>query len=190
MLIRAPRREVGFSLIEISIVLAILALVLTFGVPSFVEWSQNTQIRATTESIQSGLQFARSEAVRRNTGIEFKLSNNMGTAGGTGWTVAPVSSPNNPIQSKPDRESSSRIVVTSTPSGADMITFDGTGRAWTNKAGKNNDGTDFLTRVNVDSSGIDASKTRELSIMIDAVGGRIRMCDPNVSTTGDPRKCS
>jgi len=189
MLSHQDFNQTGFNLIEVVIVLAIIAVILTFGLPGFRDWSQNTQIRSTAESIQSGLQSARSEAVRRNVGVEFSLSGNLGSAGGTGWTIAQVNSPTVAIQSKPDNESSSRVVVTTVPSGADMITFDGTGRAWTGNAGKNRDGTAFLTRINIDSNGMSAAESRDLSIVIDAVGGRIRMCDPNVSTTGDPRVC-
>lgn len=176
----------GFSLIELMIVVAIFSLVLLFGLPGFSEWSQNTQIRATAESIQSGLQVARNEAVRRNLRVEFRLSDNIPGQGATGWSVWSVN-PSAQLQVKPDNESSSRITVTALPNGADRITFDGSGRTPTGVT-TNADGTAFLTQINIDSAGLGATQSRDLRITL-GVGGLIRMCDPNVSTSGDPRKC-
>ena len=181
-------RQSGLSLIELMVVLAILAIVAFFGLPGFSEWAQNTQIRATTESLHSGLQLARSEAVRRNTGVEFRLSQSLGNQGATGWTVIQVNG-TSAIQSKPDQESSARIVVTTQPADADMITFDGTGRGWAVNNGKNRDGTNFITQINIDSAALSSAKSRNLRIDISALGGQIRMCDPNVTESSDPRKC-
>lgn len=186
MLTLPYRNERGASLIEVAIVLVVIALTLSFGLPSFTEWSQNTQIRATAESLQSGLQTARTEAVRRNMRIEFRLSDKIGTAGGTGWSIWSVT-PSASIQSKPDAEGSYRIVV-STPSDnlTDRITFDGSGRTPTGTT-TNADGSNFLSQIDVKSSTV--GTTRNLRLII-STGGLIRMCDPNDSIpTGDPRKC-
>lgn len=183
---RSPRGNRGFTLIELAIVVAIIAIVLTFGLPGFAEWSQNTQIRATAESIQSGLQTARYEAVRRNMRIEFRLSGNIGDEGATGWSIWTVS-PSAQIQSKPDREGSYRIVVTTPNTNAtERITFDGTGRT---PAGvlTNADGTAFLTTINITSAAV--SSPRNLRLLISS-GGMVQMCDPDPAiATGDPRKC-
>jgi len=176
----------GVSLIEMAIAMTVFAITLAYGLPSFMEWTQNSQLRTVAESVQSGLQLARSEAVRRNARVEFKLSDNVGAAGATGWTVRLVST-GAIVQSKPDSESSATVVITATPSGVDTVTFEGTGRRLINPA-TNADGSAFLTSVAVDSSTLSAANSRDLRVVIGA-GGQVRMCDPNVSTTGDPRKC-
>ena len=176
----------GVTLIEMAITITVIAITLAYGLPSFMDWLQNSQLRTVAESVQSGLQLARSEAVRRNARVEFKLSDNVGVAGATGWTVRLVSN-GETVQSKPDGESSAAIAITTTPSGTDTVTFEGTGRRLINPA-TNVDGSAFLEVVGVDSTTLAAAASRELSVVIGA-GGQIRMCDPNVSTTGDPRKC-
>ena len=57
----------GFSLIELIVVLAVLAILLAAGASNFSVWMTNSRIRTTAESIQNGLQMARAEAVRRKT---------------------------------------------------------------------------------------------------------------------------
>lgn len=183
---RQPRNNRGFTLIEVAIVMVIIAIVLTFGLPGFAEWSQNTQIRATVESIQSGLQTARYEAVRRNTRIEFRLSGNIGNEGATGWSIWTVT-PSAEIQSKPDREGSRRIVVTTPNANAtERITFDGTGRTPAG-AVANADGTAFLTTINITSPAVSAPRNLRLLV---SPGGMVQICDPNPNiAAGDPRRC-
>lgn len=186
MLNGTQKPQHGATLIEVAITMTVLAITAAYGLPGFMDWIQNSQLRTVAESVQSGLQLARSEAVRRNARVEFKLSDNVGAAGATGWTVRLVST-GATVQSKPDGESSAAIAITATPSGADTVTFEGTGRRLINPA-TNADGSAFLEGVGVDSTTLSAAESRELSVVIGA-GGQIRMCDPNVSTTGDPRKC-
>jgi type IV fimbrial biogenesis protein FimT len=179
MLIRQRHGEQGFSLIEVSIVMVIIAVVLMFGVPGFAEWSQNTQIRATAESIESGLQSARAEAIRRNVRIDFRLNGTAGDEGITGWVVRETAS-GTVLHSKPNGESSTRVKITPLPSGEDTVTFDGTGRS---PAGTTN-----MTQIDIDSGALSASASRNLRIVI-SIGGQIRMCDPTVTASGDPRRC-
>ena len=67
----------GFTLIELVVVLAVLAILLAAGASNFSVWMTNSRIRATAESIQNGLQMARAEAVRRNTPIRFQFVDNL-----------------------------------------------------------------------------------------------------------------
>lgn len=182
-----PNRGYGFTLIEVMITLAIVGIVLMLGLPGIMEWMQNSQIRTTAESLQNGLQTARTEAVRRNTHVEFVLDN-PGNTGGTGWTVRSVN-PDAVIQSIPDGVGSRNVVLTSSPGGATTVTFNGFGRVPTAPAVTTNaDGSAFLTQIDVDNPSIGATASRDLRVVISG-GGEIKMCDPNVSDTLDPRKC-
>lgn len=177
------RRSVeGLSLIEIMVVVAIVAILAATGIPSFNEWIQNTQIRTAAESIASGLQSARAEAIRRSTPIEFTLTGNGG-AGETGWQIVERNT-GNTLQSAPAGEGSRNATLATTPGDSRTVTFSSLGRVLDSNA----DGTPVLTQINIDNPSVDSSLSRDLQIGI-SVGGSIRMCDPAVYTTGDPRKC-
>lgn len=177
----------GLSLIELAITLVVLALLLVIGAPSISEWLQNAQIRTGSESILSGLQTARNEAVRRNTNVEFRLTN-PATAGGTGWTVI-LANTGEQIQAAANSEGARNAIATPTPNDAAAVTFNGFGRT---PAAPNNvnltDGSTLMTQIDIDSSVLSAAKSRELRILISS-GGQIHMCEPAVTEATDPRKC-
>ncbi|MGH8670601.1 MAG: pilus assembly FimT family protein, partial [Burkholderiales bacterium] len=84
----------GMSLIELLIGLAIFGILITKGLPSYSLWIQNTQIRATAESIQAGLHAARSEAVTRNGIVEFVFTDTAPTEANVNALVESVSGRN------------------------------------------------------------------------------------------------
>jgi type IV fimbrial biogenesis protein FimT len=181
-----PRGRGGFTLIELMITLVIVGVVLALGLPGIMEWMQNSQIRTAAEGIQNGLQAARTEAVRRNSAVEFILTS-PATTGGTGWTIRNLND-GAVIQSAPDGVGSRNVVLTPTPAGATTVTFNGFGRVPTAPVVTNADGSPFLTSIDLDNSQLTASSSRDLRIVISG-GGEVRMCDPNVSDTLDPRRC-
>ena len=75
------KRAGGFTLVELMITVAILALLLIAGIPSFREWLRNTHIRTAAESIQNGLRYARGEASSRGANVRFEFT----SAGAGGW---------------------------------------------------------------------------------------------------------
>ena len=54
--------ELGFTLIELMVGLAIFAFLMVMGAPSFATWVQNSHIRTATEAIQNGIHLARAIA--------------------------------------------------------------------------------------------------------------------------------
>ena len=172
----------GFTLVEMMIGIAIVSMVLAIGIPSFNVWLQNSRIRNTAQSILNGLQLARSEAVLRNTQVQFKLDS------GSGWIVGcvvPTSQCPETIQSRPPGEGGSSAITISAPDGM-PIQFDGLGKM----VGPALAGGATSTRIDVDinPSVLSASDSRELRVTI-ALGGAIRMCDPSISTANDTRAC-
>ena len=65
------RQAAGFTLIELMITIAIGAILIVIGVPTMRGVIENGRIRAAGESWKYGLALARTEAIRRNTQVEF-----------------------------------------------------------------------------------------------------------------------
>ena len=55
----------GFTLIEALLVIVLLLIVVTIGVPSFLELRQNQQLAGVGQALASDLQLARTEATKR-----------------------------------------------------------------------------------------------------------------------------
>lgn len=60
------QKDAGFSLVEVMVVIAVLAIVAAVALPSFQGMRDGARVRAATEAIYSQLQFARSESVKQN----------------------------------------------------------------------------------------------------------------------------
>jgi len=60
------KKNFGFTLIELMITLAIVAILLTVGVPSLKTFMQGNQLIASTNELVSALHVARSEAIKLN----------------------------------------------------------------------------------------------------------------------------
>ncbi|MBN8463404.1 MAG: GspH/FimT family pseudopilin [Dechloromonas sp.] len=174
-------RHSGFSLIELMIVLAIVGIGLLVGLPSYANWVANSRIRNAAESIQNGLQLARSEAVRRNARVSFVV------AADSGWTVGCVAvTAECPavIQSRAASEGSTGATVVETNSGtANTVFFNSFGASVTAAGAAGPARVD----VDVDSATLAAADSRNLRVSVFS-GGAVRMCDPNLGGA-DPRRC-
>jgi len=189
-------KQNGVSLIELMIGIAIVSLLMVMGAPSFGLWMQNTQTRTAAESIQNGLQIARSEAVRRNANVRFNLTD---ATGAVAWTVdcvnvtadCPVG-----IQTRSGGEGGSNaragisvdaatpVIGTAIAAGTGLpagVTFDGIGRVPTA-----NVGTDI---ARVDVTNATNAEVRRMVIIIGS-GGQTRMCDPAIALATNPQGCS
>lgn len=162
------KQSLGFSLVELMIGIAVLAILLSIAVPSFRTMIINSQVRNAAESIANGLQKARAEAVARNTNVTFVLA--AGT--NTSWTVNQVA-PATVIESRDSGEGSANVTRTEVPAGETTVTFSNLGRVI--------DATP-ITQINLTAT----DSTKSLRVTIGA-GGNVRMCDPSISS--GPRAC-
>ena len=84
-------RQRGFTLIELIITMAIAAIVVTIGVPSFQAMMRNNRVAAHTNEFMSSLNLARSEAIKRGVQVALCPSSNQSTCatawGTNGWIV-------------------------------------------------------------------------------------------------------
>jgi type IV fimbrial biogenesis protein FimT len=191
------------SLIEVSVTLALAALMLFAVVPEVSSMVANHRVRGNVESVQQGLQRARNEALRRNQEVSFWLvtanaSGNLDnscalSASGSAWVVsrndpsgkcaAASSEITDPLLIEKSVGGSGAGVAlaalqTDGATAANRVVFDGFGRVAS---------ADAIARIDLDnaSSGNDF---RPLRLQVTR-GGGVRLCEPRVSATGDPRRC-
>ena len=90
--VRAMRiQNFGFTLIELMVAIAVVAIVLTMGVPSFERVIERNQLTANINELVASLNYARSEAVRRNQRVSICHSDDGTTCSGSnyddGWII-------------------------------------------------------------------------------------------------------
>lgn len=59
----------GFTLVELMVVIAVLAIMLTLATPDFSSFIQNNRIRSATEDLLTAINVARTEAIKRGSAI-------------------------------------------------------------------------------------------------------------------------
>ncbi len=198
-------RQGGISIIELMVGITIVAIALAMGVPSFGEWLRNAKVRATAESIQSGLQFARTEAARRNAIVRFQFTDSITSscalsATGRYWVVnmsvstSPagkcantISDTTSPylLQVSPVLSSNSTVTVSA---GSALIGFDGLGQL--NSLNNTVSTTSLTVDVQTSDGTCVASGGNVRCLRIVATpSGQIRMCDPAQTSNSNPMYC-
>lgn len=172
----------GFTLIELMIGVVILAILFSVGAPSFRVWVQNSQIRTAAESISSGLQLARAEAVRRNAIITFELAGtaNVDSSWTMGCAASAVGCPA-VIQSHTGSEGTPNARISANNA---EVSFNGLGRASTAT------GTALIINITNPTGGdcqVANGPMRCMDVRV-ATGGQIRMCNPAMSSS-NPQGC-
>lgn len=174
-------RQAGFTMVEIMVSLTVLGILIMMALPSFGDWLQNQQLRAGSEALLNGMQTARAEAIKRNLPVQVVIGP------GTGWTVTEALS-GAAIQARSKNEGSPNAAVALTPAGATKVTFTSLGAVRANF-----DGTATITQLDISNPAGGACQTasgpmRCLRVTVSG-GGSLKMCDPAVSATTDPRHC-
>jgi type IV fimbrial biogenesis protein FimT len=200
-----PRSSQGFTLIELMIVVTLIALMMMLAAPSISVWLQNLKVRNVGESIVSGMQLARMEAIRRNTRVTFSMvsttdANCAMSAASPSWVVSRggvlptsitgkcagtmVDDGGDIIQKNSASIASQGMTITST-GGANCLTYDGLGQIPTQGSIACSTG---ITNINISSPVAD---TIALRVTVTS-GGQVRLCYPDTANqlpTNDPRKC-
>jgi len=66
---RPPRNQRGLTLIELMITIVIASVLLAIAAPAFQQVVESNRLRTETNKLLTGLNLARSEAVKRNTDV-------------------------------------------------------------------------------------------------------------------------
>ena len=190
----------GFSLVELMIGIAILGILMMFGVPAFSTYLQNSKLRSAAENFYVGMQMARAEAVRRNTQVQLVLTSDNAESGyanttnltttGPNWMIRvpdPVTGVFTYVEGKSMFEGSGQ-----TQSGTPSVELSGTvsSVAFSGFGATTLGGTATFVFTNPGGGTCAAvgGPMRCLNVVV-SVGGQARMCDPAVTAAGDTRKC-
>ncbi len=181
----------GFTLLEISVVLAILGFLLLVGAPGYSSYSANNNLRVTAQSFYSSVQKARSEAISRNQIVELVLTNTAPpTPGNDNTAVATVLTestfgPNWVIRAPNDAAASTYVLIDSklgSDIGGGHITVNagGTTKIQFNGVGETTSNANIEVQFRHDSQNLAcdlAAAVRCLNVRIGA-GGQARLCEP------------
>jgi type IV fimbrial biogenesis protein FimT len=77
-----PRQEYGFTLIELMVTVAVMAIVLVAAVPSFVDFFDKSRLRGAADHVISVISNARAESVKTDLDVNVAF-----TGSGTAWCV-------------------------------------------------------------------------------------------------------
>lgn len=204
-IVRFQRQRVsGVTLVELIVVMFLISMLLLATVPSVAEWIRNVRVRSTAESIASGMNRARTEAIKQNKVVTFWLVNSPGVVGvldascvrssmSASWVVS-LDDPTGACGAAPSTTASPRLIsskaagesgegviiaaVDASGSSADSISFNGFGQPVTGIGGAP------IATLDITAS---SSGARRLRIVV-STGGDMRLCDRDVSSS-DPRRC-
>jgi type IV fimbrial biogenesis protein FimT len=176
----------GFTLIELMVTIAIAAILLMVGVPSFVTMQRNSELTSAANALLAGINAARGEAMKR--GVNAVVVPTDAANWRNGWTVfVDTSTARNGTLDPSD------IVVQQQPALASYFTvtgsgtagesvpymmFDPSGYSKTKTAGF---GALTLSIARNDLSG--ANQAEQTRRVIVARTGRPRACKPSTDTT-------
>jgi type IV fimbrial biogenesis protein FimT len=92
-------RQRGFTLIELMVTVAVLAIVLTVAIPSFANLVNGNRLNAQANLLLAAIEYAKTEAVKTNATVTFCHSANGSScsaapaAGWQGWLVGLAANP-------------------------------------------------------------------------------------------------
>jgi type IV fimbrial biogenesis protein FimT len=196
----------GFTIVELLVGLTVLAVLIGLGAPAMSSYLQTSKMQSVAASYYAGVQLARAEAIRRNTRVEFVLTDTpMSTAdianalapsvSGRNWVVRAASGPGgfaSAVETKAGAEgegSPGAMAIAVAGSASAPAVFDG--RIPFNGFGATADGARYQLDITRPGGGTCVhlgGNVRCRRILV-APGGSITSCDPAATTAGDSRAC-
>lgn len=194
-------RSDGFTLVEMMVAVTIFLAMVAFSIPSLRDMWQNAQLRSSADSVLSGVQLAKSEAMKRNARVYFFLTSSLTSGCVLGsdakfWVVS-LSSPIGKCNISPSATVDPKTIQTgrladvtgnvslaavdSADDGAHTVGFNGSGFM-----APNADASESVVGITLDAPKL-GSNAHKLMVQI-SDAGRIKMCSLS-ATSGDAKAC-
>lgn len=179
---RQRNTATGFTLIELMVTIALMAILLGIAAPSFVTFKRNSELTSIANNFLAALNAARTEAMKRNM-FALVMPANNDNDWSQGWNVF-VDTNDNGVFDSGD------IVVMQQEAPPPYITLTGNGSTAASRSYVRYDGSGFsrpmsgntanttLTIARSDAS----SDVRQIRRIVVAVTGRPRVCTPRSSS--------
>jgi type IV fimbrial biogenesis protein FimT len=127
-------RQTGFTMVEMIMTVAVGAILLTVGIPSFRYITNSNRIAAEINGLLGDLQFARSEAVKEGVSVSVCVSSNGTACAGTntwqnGWIVISSAANTGVLRVQAPFSSTDTFVGTNGTNALNTVTFNRDGYA-------------------------------------------------------------
>jgi type IV fimbrial biogenesis protein FimT len=208
MLSRRANSAAGFTMIEAMVTLSVFAILVALAVPTMSTWIRNNKVRTVSDSLQTGLRFAQTEALRRSRQVVFALTNSTtpdaipvtAVANGTSyaiWTIPSMTDGSEVpefVQSGELSNASAGVAV----AGVAAVCFSSMGRVIANPGANvinitggptcsQPGGPPYPPVVQFAISLAGADRPLQVNL---GLGGQIHMCDPGVTLSDShPEGC-
>lgn len=184
------RRQCGFTLVELMVTVALIAILLMLAVPSFTTMMRNSRVRSTADALQNGLRTAQNLAIQKNRAVVLSFTNQVPSASssaianGSNWAIHAIPRTQGDDLSADERylmggllsETAGVVINTHTES---AICFSANGRLIAPASTGVSSATcapvdaSAMKRYDISMPGADRSLRVELNF-----NGRVRLCDP------------
>ena len=173
-------KNLGFSLIELMVTVAVSGLLIAYAIPSFNTWIQDSKTRTIAESLQNGIRLAQTEAVNKGRQVAFFVTNAqpsavaVATTPGSNWGVRVV------VPTQADASGYLQGAVLNGEGGSVIVNAD------VAEVRFNSIGRLVNSAVQVNYNISNPKGARPLRVVVTSAGS-VRMCDPakNIATAAD-----
>ena len=186
----------GFSIVELMIALTVMGVLIALGMPSLGSYVQTARLGSMAKGFYTGVQLARTEAIRLNQPVDFVMTNTavapniqtlaVANTSGRNWVVryTDTAAVVQLVEAKSVLEGGGAGPAMTATSSSSVITFDSLGRNAANRG-------ETIDIANPAAGLCDpAGPVRCWRVAVSA-GGQVRLCQPAVAlaSTGDTRGC-
>ena len=168
---RAGRLHVrGFTLLELMAALTVIGILLTVGVPTFVDVVRSNRATSNANELVNALTIARSEAIRRGVRVSMCRSNDGASCSGT-WSNGWIIFIDTAATDETDPPSVGELLrVWPAPSGGAAVTTNPAGMDWVRFLPRGDVRTDVALPVSFEIEPADCNGEQGRNVELNAIG--------------------